>query len=375
MNFEYSDEQKMLADMVRRMGKDLWPSSDRLALVETIETLVPETWAQMAELGWLMLPIAEEDGGLGGNAVDVMAVMESIGRHLIAVPYAANAVLAPSLIAGGGDLASTVLSKLADGSARAAAALLEEGGGYDVTQVATTATRNADGEAWVLDGNKLHVEDGADADWFVVTARTGDSAAGGSDGLSLFLVPATAEGLTIARFRAIDQHRHAKLRLEGVHDAVLIGEEGNAPSRVERAVDRAICAQLAEAVGSMEAVHEATLDYLRTRKQFGKTIGSFQALQHRAVDMAVALEEARSMLYRATLSLDLPTAERSRAVSAAKARIGQCGLYVAQQAVQLHGGVGFSDELIISHHLKRQMMLETAFGSSAHHLAQFAKTR
>lgn len=366
MNFEYSDEQVMLADMADRLGKDLWPGSDRLKLVEKIDTLIPETWAQMAELGWLMLPIAEEDGGIGGSPVDVMAVMEGIGRHLVSVPYVASSVLVPALISGGGDKASQVLESLGDGSARAAAGLLEAGGGYDMGHVETTA--KPDGDGWVLNGAKLHVEDGADADWFVVTAHS-------DAGISLFLLPAGAEGLTVSRFRAIDQHRHAKLALNDVRDAVLLGEAGSAMPVAERAVDKAICAHLAEAVGSMQAALDATLEYLRTRKQFGTTIGSFQSLQHRAVDMAVALEEARSMLYRATLSLDLPAAERRRAVSAAKARVGQCGLYVGQQAVQLHGGVGFSDELIISHHLKRQMMLETAFGSSAHHLKEFAAAR
>ena len=371
MNFAYSDEQDMLADTADRLGKDLWPASERLGLIGKIDELVPETWAQIAELGWLMLPIAEDDGGLGGSAVDLMAVMEGIGRHLIPLPYVASSVLVPSLLSGGGSEVASLFEALGNGAERAAAGLIEEGGGFDVSHVATTAKPDADGDGWTLDGAKLHVEDGAEADWFVITARTGE----GKDGISLFLVPAGADGLTVSRFRAIDQHRHAKLKLESVRSAVLIGETGNALPKVELAVDRAICAQLAEAVGSMQATHETTLDYLRTRKQFGVAIGSFQALQHRAVAMALALEEARSMLYRATLSLELPAIERSRMVSAAKARIGQCGVYVAQQAVQLHGGVGFSDELVVSHHLKRQMMLETAFGSSAHHLAKFAGSR
>jgi alkylation response protein AidB-like acyl-CoA dehydrogenase len=362
MNFDYSDEQRMLADGADRLGKDLWPSSDRLKLLDGFADLSQRTWAQMAELGWLMLPIAEEDGGLGGSAVDVMAIMEGIGRHLVPMPYVTNAVLVPALI-GGSEAGRDVLAAIGEGSARAAAGLLEPGSGYDLSWIETEA--EPQGDSWTLTGEKLHVEDGGDADWFVVTAQT-------AEGIGLFLVPADAPGLTVERFRAIDQHRHAKLKLDGVAGAVLIGEADAALPVVELAVDKAICAHLAEAVGSMEAAHAATLEYLRTRKQFGVAIGSFQSLQHRAVDMAVALEEARSMAYRATLSLELPAAERRRVVSAAKARVGQCGLYVGRQAVQLHGGVGFSDELIISHHLKRQMMLEVAYGSSEHHLARFA---
>ncbi|PNU02262.1 acyl-CoA dehydrogenase family protein [Novosphingobium guangzhouense] len=364
MNFEYSDEQRMLADSANRLGADLWPSSDRLKLLEHFDTLTAHTSAQMAELGWLMLPIAEEDGGLGGSAVDVMAIMEGIGRHLIPTSYVANAVLVPALVSGD-PAAADLLGAIGEGSAKAAAGLLEPDGGFDLgwVECAAAGSSGGNGTDWTLTGEKLHVEDGADADWFVVTART-------DAGISLFLVRADAPGLAVSRFRAIDQHRHARLKLDGV-TAVLMGEAGAALPTVELAVDKAICAHLAEAVGSMEAAHAATLEYLRTRKQFGVAIGSFQSLQHRAVDMAIALEEARSMAYRATLSLGLPAVERRRVVSAAKARVGQCGLYVGRQAVQLHGGVGFSDELIISHHLKRQMMLDCAYGSAEHHVAGF----
>ncbi|AOH83309.1 acyl-CoA dehydrogenase [Sphingomonas panacis] len=359
MNFEFSDEQRMLQDGADRLGGDLWPAADRLKLIGDFDAVAARTWAQMAELGWLMLPIAEGDGGLGGSAVDVMAVMEEIGRHLMPVPFVATSVLVPTLI-GGSEAAQHVLAAIGEGSAQAAAGLLEPDGGYDLAHVATTA--RGSGETWSITGEKLHVEDGGGANWFVVSARTGE-------GIRLFVVAADAPGLTVERFRAIDQHRHARLKLDGVA-GVLIAEAGLPV--IEAAVDRAICAHIAEAVGSMDAAMAATLDYLRTRKQFGVAIGSFQALQHRAVDMAVAIEEARSMMYRATLSLGRGPEERRRAVSAAKARVGQCGLYVGRQAVQLHGGVGFSDELIISHHLKRLMMIECAYGSSDHHLQRFA---
>lgn len=360
MNFDYSDEQRMLADGADRLGRDLWPAADRLKLQADFDAVVARTWSHMAELGWLMLPIAEADGGLGGSAVDVMAVMEGIGRHLVPVPYVATSVLVPALI-GGSAAGRDLLAAIGEGRARAAAALLEPDGGYDPMHV--TLAAKAQGAGWRLAGEKLHVEDGGTADHLIVSARAGDD-------VGLFIVAADAPGLAIDRFRAIDQHRHARVRLDGV-EAMRVGE-GDARAAIAAGVDRAICAHLAEAVGSMDEALRTTLDYLRTRKQFGVAIGTFQALQHRAVDMAIAVEEARSMTYRATLSLDRPAAERRRIVSAAKARVGQCGLFVGRQAVQLHGGVGFSDELIVSHHLKRQMMLDCAHGAADHHLAAFA---
>ncbi|MES2337395.1 MAG: acyl-CoA dehydrogenase [Pseudomonadota bacterium] len=368
MDFTYSDEQQMLRDSVDRFGAETWAAADRLRLLADADAVTARSWAQMAELGWLMLPIAESDGGLGGTAADVMAVVEGFGRHLMPEPYVTSCVLVPALLAGSVN-AGAVLDAIGSGQARAAAGFYESGGGYDLSHVALAAERVGDG--WRLSGEKLHVEDGGDADWFVVSARTA-GAAHEDRGIGLFLVPRDAPGLSVDRLRAIDGHRHAALRLDNVTRATAIGEPEDALPRIEAAVDRAIAAHLAEAVGSIEAANAATLDYLRTRHQFGVAIGSFQVLQHRAVDMAVAAEEARSMLYHATLNLDRATPVRRRAVAAAKTRVGQTGLYIARQAVQLHGGVGTSDELIVSHHLKRQMMLDLAHGPSDHHRARFA---
>ncbi|MEH3159218.1 MAG: acyl-CoA dehydrogenase [Sphingomonas taxi] len=367
MDFVYSDEQQMLRDSVDRYGAERWAAADRLRILSADPAEAKRRWAEMAELGWLMLPIPEADGGLGGGPVEVMAVMEGIGRHLIAMPYVTSCVLVPALVAGsdaGGDL----LEGIGLGERQAAAGLLEADGGYDLHRVATRAERDADG--WRVSGAKVHVEDGADADVFVVSART----AGGTDerdGIGLFLIPRDGDGVTVEPFRAIDGHRHARLRLDGAK-AVPVGEAEAALPRIEAAVDRAIAATLAEAVGSMEAASAATLDYLRTRQQFGVAIGSFQVLQHRMVDMVVACEEARSMAYQATLNLHRADAERARAVAAGKVRVGESGIYVGQQAVQLHGGVGISEELIVSHHLRRQMMLNLAFGPVEHHRARFA---
>ena len=224
----------------------------------------------------------------------------------------------------------------------------------------------------VLSGTKHHVPDGADADWFIIPART-SGAVDELAGISLFLIPRDAPGLKVERFRAMDHHRHARLTLDGVVGSTVLGEIGGGGMPLGQAVKRAVLAHCAEAVGAMDALREITLDYLKTRQQFGQAIGSFQALQHRMVDIAIACEEARSITYRATLEAEAGVMDKGRMASAAKARVGQCGLYVGRQAVQLHGGVGVSDELVVGHYYKRLMMLDLAYGNADHHKARFAK--
>lgn len=369
MRFSYSDEQAMLLESVDRFGGQHFPPAERHRLIQQGRPGEEAAWAAMADLGWLLLPISEDCGGLGGGIAELMALGEGFGRHLVPGPYVASCVLAPALLAHGGEAMHGLIGELGAGSAIAAAALLEPDGGYDLNYVATSA--KGSGDSWTLTGAKCHVEDGGDADWFIVPARSSGLAASDRDGITLFLVAADTPGLTVERFRAIDGHRHARLTLDGAA-AQRFGPVDLALPLIEAAVARATCAQLAEAVGSMEAVSDITLEYLRTREQFGRPIGSFQVLQHRMVDMRIACEEARAMLCHIAIASAQGEAAFQRAVSAAKVRIGECGIYVGQQAVQLHGGVGFSDELIVSHHLKRQMMLSNAHGSIDHHRMRFA---
>jgi pimeloyl-CoA dehydrogenase len=369
MQFSYSDEQAMLLESVERFGAQHFPPGERHRLIREGRSGEEAAWRAMAELGWLLLPIPEDAGGLGGGIVELMALGEGFGRHLVPGPYAASCVLAPALLANGWEALHPLIEELGAGTTIAAAALLEPDAGYDLHHVATTATLA--GETWTLTGSKCHVEDGGDADWFIVPARTGGTGVRDHDGISLFLVPADAPGLAVERFRAIDGHRHARLTFDGAA-AQPFGPQGGALPLIEAAVARALCMQLAEAVGSMEAVSDLTLEYLRTREQFGRPIGSFQVLQHRMVDMRIACEEARAMLCHIAIASAEGEAAFQRAIAAAKVRIGECGTFVGQQAVQLHGGVGFSDELIVSHHLKRQMMLAIAHGSIDHHRARFA---
>lgn len=366
MQFAYNDEQQMLRDSVERFGEEEWNAADRLKRLAEGPAGGRRRWAKMAELGWLALPISESEGGLGGGPVEVMAIMEGIGRHLMTEAYASHCVLAPALMRGGGEHCAVLLEQLGAGAIRIAAALIEDSG-FAPASIRTEAL--ADGGGVRLSGTKIHVEDGADADWFLVSARTSGSV-GSRDGIGLFLVPCDADGLDVRRFRSVDGHRHASLALRGV-SATPVGQVGEAADRIDLAMDRAILAVLAESVGSMEAALAATLDYVRTRQQFGAPIGTFQAVQHKLVDMSLACEEARALTMVATAQY-AQTASDAALVAAAKVRVAQCGIAVTQQAVQLHGGVGTSEELVVSHHLRRQMMLELAFGDASFHKARFA---
>jgi alkylation response protein AidB-like acyl-CoA dehydrogenase len=372
MNFDLTDEQRLLRDSVDRFGREHYEFPAWRARVDRGTGFDRGLWTRMAELGWLTLTVPEDEGGYGGTPVDTMVVMEGFGRSLMLEPYVGCGVIAPALLPhlARGDRGALMAEVMA-GEAVLSLADAEPGSRYDLAYVETRAERRGDG--FVLTGEKSHALDGAEADWFVVPARTA-GAPGDVHGVSLFLVPKTAPGLTVRGLRAMDHRRNAALELDGVAlgaDA-LIGPVGEGYPLLRHAIDLAIVARLAEALGAMEAAYEQTLAYLKTRRQFGQLIGSFQALQHRAVDMAIACEEARSMTYLATLSLDAEPAERSRAIAAAKARVGQTSLFVARQAVQLHGGIGFSDELAIGHYLKRLTMIDMAFGNAAHHRALYA---
>ena len=369
MDFEPSHEETMLADSVDAFGARHYPPSTRLKTVGADSAERRARWAEMAALGWLGLGIADDAGDVCDNDGYILALTEGFGRHLMLEPYVTRCVLIPALLTGDG-LADTLRASVADGSVTSSLALGEPDAGFTLHHVATTAAAQDTG--YVLSGVKDHAIDGADADWFLVPARTSGATAD-RDGISLFVVRRDAPGLTVERYRSIDDHHHARLRLDNVavDSDALIGARDAALPAIEAAVERAIVAHLAEALGSMEAVAAAALEYLKTRHQFGKPLGTFQALQHRMVDINIACEEARSMVYHAAASLAEVPALRGPAIAAAKARVAQCGLYAARQAVQLHGGLGVSAELIVSHHLKRQMMLDMAYGNAGYQRQRF----
>jgi alkylation response protein AidB-like acyl-CoA dehydrogenase len=374
MDFEYNDEQRMLADSVGRWLDSAYRFEDfRRFAADHRQS--GANWGQLAELGVLSVNIAEADGGLGGGAIETLLVMQAFGRALVVDPFVGTAVIAVALLNAerAWTRRSELLRQIAAGSRRVALAALEPDSRFDLARVSTTAT--ASGAQFVLSGRKAVVMHGDTADELIVVART-SGAADSEAGLSLFVVDARTPGIAIQGFPTIDGQRAAEIELREVQvpaTALLGGlDAGFAP--LEWAVDRAIAALCAEAVGAMEKLLEFTAEYLRTRKQFGQPIGRFQALQHRIADMAVALEQSRSMALLAAARIDDPSRiERRRAISAAKAMIGRSGRFVGQQAVQLHGGMGMTDEIPIGYYFKRLTAIDMSWGNVEHHVELYGE--
>ena len=333
-------------------------------------------WSQYAELGLLGLPFAEQYGGFGGGALEIMLVMESFGRALVVEPYLATVVLGGTAVRLGGSDAqkSAIIPAIADGSLKLAFAHGERQARYDVTDVMTTAHHS--GQGWVLDGAKSVVTHGDCADKLIVSARN----AGERDaehGITLFLVDANANGVARRGYTMRDEQRAAEVSLSGVQvspDDVL-GEVGDGLSLIQRVIEAGIAATAAESVGAMEALHTMTLEYSRTREQFGKPIGTYQVVQHRLAEMLMSLEQGRSMAMLAAMMVDEPDPlERAHNIAMAKVGVGQAGRFVSQNAVQLHGGIGMTEELAIGHYFRRCMVIERLFGDTAHYLARLAAT-
>jgi alkylation response protein AidB-like acyl-CoA dehydrogenase len=376
MNFELSQEQQLLADSLKRFIANDYTFDARSKIVASPRGFSEDVWASIAEMGLLGLPFPAEYDGFGGTAVDVMVVMEAIGEGLIVEPYLPTVGLGGQFVMRGGTLAQQkrLLPEIAQGRCRMAFAHIERGARYDLAQVGVRARRHGDG--FVLDGDKRVVLQGGAADVLVVSART---AGGDADaqGVSLFLVERTAPGVTVKEFRTLDEQRAADVSLSGVavsRDA-LIGLEGAGLSLVEEVIDYATALLCAEAVGGIRSANEATLEYLKTRRQFGVPIGSFQALQHRMVDLLISYEQARSMAYLACVKVDTAgAAERRHVVSAAKVKLADACRHVSQESVQLHGGMGMTEELKVSHTFRRLTMIAQTFGDAEHHLERFAAT-
>ncbi|MBI5107110.1 MAG: acyl-CoA dehydrogenase family protein [Rhodocyclales bacterium] len=368
MNFDYTEEQIALQDTLRRFFARDYGFEHRRAMSKSADGFDRAAWATFADFGILALPFPEDFGGLNGNAVDTMLVMEMLGRGLALEPYLPGVVLCGGLLRDAGSTAQkeALLPAIAGGELMLAFAHFGAGGRYALDHVATKAT--PEGGGWTLDGAKAVVLAAPSADKFIVSAREGL-------GLSLFLVDAKAPGVSLRSYPTQDGARAADLRLDGVQVSAdaLIGPAGGALPLIERAVDYANAALCAEAVGIMAALNEVTLEYLKTRKQFGQPIGKFQALQHRMADMVIATEQARSMATLAAVRADSDdAAERSRCIAAAKAYVLQSARLVGQQAVQLHGGMGVTDELNVGHYFKRLTMIGLSFGDVDYHLGRFS---
>ena len=375
MDFDFTDEQRMLKDSVEQLITDRYDFEQRKKYLKEEAGFSRSQWAQYAEMGLLGMPFEERFGGVGGGPVETMIVMESFGRGLVLEPYLATVVLGGGLVNLGGNDAqrAAILPRIADGSLLLAYAHSEAQSRYDLADVATTARRDADG--WILDGEKSFVAHGNCADKLVVSARISGQR-NSREGIGLFVVDAKAPGVSRKSYETQDGLRAAQITLSGVkvssNDA--IGDPGKALPLIERVADNALAAVAAEAVGAMAAAQEITMEYLRTRKQFGVAIGSFQVLQHRAVDILVNLEQARSMALYATMMVNDPDpAERSKAISAATVQIRRSGKFIGQQVVQLHGGIGMTLEYKIGHYFKRLTAMESLLGDTDHHLAALAR--
>jgi pimeloyl-CoA dehydrogenase small subunit len=375
MDFDLSEEQRLLKDSVDGLLASSYDFEQRKKYAGEKGGWSRAVWGKLAEQGLLGLPFAEADGGFGGGAVETMIVMEALGRALVLEPYLATVVLGGGFLRHGGSAAqkAAILPGVIEGSKTLAFAQLEKNSRYDLNDVSTTAKKK--GAGFVIDGEKCVVLHGDSADTLIVTART----AGGQrdrDGIGVFMVPASAKGVAIKGYPTQDGQRAADITFSGVEvgaDAAL-GDPGKGLPLIERVVDEARIAMCAEAVGAMDESLKTTVEYLKTRKQFGVPIGTFQTLQHRAADMFVFLEQARSMAMFATMAASLENAEaRANAVAAAKVQIGKSLKFVGQQAIQLHGGIGMTMEAKIGHYFKRLTMIEATFGDTDYHLRRVSE--
>jgi len=371
MNFEHSEERRMLADSLNRFISEQYTFEARDRIAATPEGMSAAFWDKFAELGVPGALVRESDGGFGGAGFDIAVVFEALGRGLVVEPLLGSAVLAAEAIAHAGSEAQrALLEGIVDGSTIAAFAHDEPGSHYEMARVATRAEPSGDG--WVINGAKSVVAQGEQSDVFVVSART----AGAIDeeaGITLFLVPRGAAGLRVTGTPSIDGGRVAELAFDNVvlGAADILGQAGDGYATLERAIGRGVLALCAESLGAMEAAKAATLDYLRTRKQFGTVIGSFQALQHRMADLLLEIEQARSAVINAAAALDADRLTREKALSAAKMSIGRIGTLVAEECIQLHGGIGMTWELPLAHYAKRLVMIDHQLGDEDHHLQRY----
>ncbi|HXC55864.1 MAG TPA: acyl-CoA dehydrogenase family protein [Rhizomicrobium sp.] len=373
MDFSYTEEQTLLRNSVSRYLADNYKFDAWRKFTRSDAGRDPNHWKQFAELGLLAAPLPEAHGGLGGGPVDTLIIMEEFGKALVVEPFVPTVVIGGGFVrlAGSEAQKSEWLAKIAAGETIIAFAFAEPKGRYNLADLSTTARKQGGG--YVLNGQKAVVIGAPWADTLVVTART----AGGQrdkDGVSVFLVDKKSKGISLRDYPTVDSLRASEVTFENVEvpAANLIGSADAALPLIEKVVDEAIAATCAEATGCMKVLVDTTVEYSKTRKQFGVPIGKFQVLQHRMVDMFVNYEQSVSITLMVTLKLGESDVERAKAASAAKVTIGKSGRYVGQQAVQVHGGIGMTDELNVGHYFKRLTLIDTLFGSTDHHLKRYA---
>lgn len=375
MDFSNTEEQQMLQESVQKFVYKSYDFDTRNKIIATEKGFSDENWELFAELGWLTVPFQEEDGGFGGSAVDLVVMMEEFGKAMLVEPFVATTVLAGGLISeqGSAQQKAELLPKIMEGKLQLACAYAEPGSRFNLANIKTSAV--ADGDNIVLNGSKTAVLNGSNAEVLLVVARE-SGAATDTTGVSVFMVDATSAGVSIQAFANVDGKKSAEITLKDVSVSATarLGEAGSALSALTAVVDRATLAVSAEAVGAMEAMLHKTVEYSKTRKQFGTAIGTFQALQHRMADMFIECQLARSIAIMAAMKLDGGEAatEKSKSVSAAKSRIGKAINKVGQEAIQIHGGIAMTEELDVGHLFKLVTAAEIMFGNTDYHTERFA---
>ena len=372
MNFELSDEQKMIQQSVERFVQDNYDLNTRISLSSDSLGYSNDYWKSMAELGWLGLPFDESDGGFGGNQIDVLVIMEQFGKGLVLEPYLASVVMGGGALKKGGteSLKKEILPGLVDGTKQLSFAYAEQQSRFDLEDVITSARK--EGDNFILNGQKSMVQNAETADHIVVVART----SGGQideNGITLFLVDASSEGLSMDNFPTVDGLRASEITLKNVSvnaDRV-VGNVDEGFEILQSVANDAILALSAEAVGAMEVLYKDTVEYTQQREQFDHPMSEFQVLQHRMVDMFMEYEQCKSMLYRATMESVQDPKAAQRTIHGLKHLIGKSGLFVGENAVQLHGGMGVTEELRIGHFFKRLLVIDSMFGNADHHLQKF----
>jgi alkylation response protein AidB-like acyl-CoA dehydrogenase len=375
MDFSLSDEQVLLQDSVQRFIQNDYGFDIRQKILESDEGFSRKIWQSFADLGWLALPFSEADGGIGGGAVELMILLEAFGKGLVVEPYLSTVVLAGRCLEWGGSSQQkeSTLAELIEGKCLGALAFVEPQARFNLSDVMTTATQ--EGDSYLLNGFKGVVLGGPTADFVVVPART-SGAQDDDHGISLFVVNTDAAGVTRRNYATVDGGRAAEFTFTDVKlaDSAMLGVKDEGLALLQRVIDHAIMAIGAEAVGAMEVAYKLTVEYCKTREQFGQPIGKFQVLQHRMVDMFMEHEQSKSLLYMAAMRLDEGYDQAARkAVSALKVQIGKSGRFVGENAIQLHGGMGMTEEMSIGHYFKRLTIIDTLFGNADYHLRKYAR--
>ncbi|MEH6585545.1 MAG: acyl-CoA dehydrogenase [Halioglobus sp.] len=370
MDFSLTEEQLLLRESVEKYVADHGGVERHRQLSRSELGFADEAWQTFAELGWLALPFAEADGGLGGTVTDLMVFSETLGKALVREPYLHSVVACGGLLsmAGSQEQRAAYIPELVEGNSQWAFAFAEDSSGYDFGAITTTV--DAAGEGFTLTGSKIAVMNGHAADQLIVSALT---EAGNTESLTLFIVAADTAGVSRRAFTAVDGSRGAVISFDAVQlsGQSMLGKAGSAATHIASAMDRAIVALGAESLGAMQVLLNATVEYCKTREQFGQAIGKFQALQHRMAEMYLKLEETRSLLYNAAILLEEGDIAAPAACAALKVKLGEAGRFISHEAVQLHGGIGMTDELVVGHLFKRLLLLAKLYGDDDYYLERY----